>query len=88
MVSFAMSPKENNLLCSLNNGQLKFYDIDTKKCRHTLQTLHIPFDQVSCALNPSVEENERIFRLKSGTLTVKLLQRLLIWCFVHPQPSG
>ena len=34
------------LVCSMSNGRIKFFDLTTKKCQHTLQTLPSPFVDV------------------------------------------
>ena len=51
MVSCSMDNKNQYLLCSINNGRMKFFDIITNKCRHTLQAFPSSYEQVNSILN-------------------------------------
>ena len=46
MVSYSIDRKLNYLLCSTNNGRIKFFDIISKKCRHTVRALPSSYQQV------------------------------------------
>jgi WD40 repeat protein len=46
IVFFSPDTKTDYLLCSINTGRIKFFDITSKKCRHTVQALHSSFQQV------------------------------------------
>jgi hypothetical protein len=45
-ISSIVSYSIDYLLCSVNNGRMKFFDIVSKKCRHTVQAIHSSFQQV------------------------------------------
>ena len=47
IISHSIDGKSQYLVCSINNGRIKFFDITTKKCRHTVQALSSSFDQVT-----------------------------------------
>lgn len=47
IISYSIEEKIDCLMCSINNGRVKFFDIVTKKCRHTVQALHSSFQQVN-----------------------------------------
>lgn len=36
----------DHLICSLSNGRIKFFDLLSKQCQHTVQALYSPFEQV------------------------------------------
>jgi hypothetical protein len=46
IIAYSIDEKTDYLLCSINNGRMKFFDIVSKKCRHTVQALHSSFEQV------------------------------------------
>ncbi|CAF0765608.1 unnamed protein product [Adineta ricciae] len=46
MTTYSIDGKTDYLICSVNTGQIKFFDLDSNKCRHTLQTLRIPLQQI------------------------------------------
>ena len=47
IVSYYIDTKAEYLLCSINTGRIKFFDIISKKCQNTVQTLHSSFQQVN-----------------------------------------
>jgi WD40 repeat protein len=57
IISYSIDGKTDYLLCSISNGRIKFFDIVSKKCRHTVQALHSPFQQVNNLFFPNLKEN-------------------------------
>ncbi|CAF2522424.1 unnamed protein product [Rotaria sp. Silwood2] len=51
IVLYSIDTKTDYLVCSINNGRIKFFDINSKKCRHTVQALHSSFQQIKVWLN-------------------------------------
>ncbi|CAF4707320.1 unnamed protein product [Rotaria sp. Silwood1] len=51
LVLYSIDTKTDYLICSINNGRIKFFDINLKKCRHTVQAIHSPFQQIKVWLN-------------------------------------
>ncbi len=47
IIAYSMDEKTDYLLCSISNGRMKFFDIVSKKCRHTIQALHSSFEEVN-----------------------------------------
>ena len=43
---YSMGKPTDYLICSMNNGRIKFFDLLSKKCQHTVQALHSVFQQV------------------------------------------
>ncbi|CAF1384387.1 unnamed protein product [Adineta steineri] len=46
IVSYSIDGKTDYLLCTINNGRIKFFDTNVNKCRHTLQTIPSSFHQI------------------------------------------
>jgi hypothetical protein len=47
IVSYSSDTKTDYLLCSINNGRIKCFDMISNKCRHTLQAIPSSFHQVN-----------------------------------------
>ncbi|CAF3415987.1 unnamed protein product [Rotaria socialis] len=46
LVFYSIDKTTDYLLCSINNGRIKFFDINSKKCRHTVQAIDHSFPQI------------------------------------------
>ncbi|CAF2093049.1 unnamed protein product [Rotaria magnacalcarata] len=51
LVLYSIDKTTDYLLCSINNGRIKFFDINSKKCRHTVQAIDHSFPQIKVWLN-------------------------------------
>ncbi|CAF0838357.1 unnamed protein product [Rotaria sordida] len=51
LVLYSIDAKTDYLICSINNGRIKFFDINSKKCRHTVQAIDSSFQQIKVWLN-------------------------------------
>ncbi|CAF1588853.1 unnamed protein product [Adineta ricciae] len=68
MTTYSIDGKTDYLLCSVNTGQIKFFDLDSNKCRHTLQTLRIPFQQIKiCTFDCEDTPNSSYLAFRTST---------------------
>lgn len=48
---YSIEKNSDYLICSMNNRRIRFFDLLSKKCQHTVQALHSVFEHV-CASSP------------------------------------